>query len=216
MRLPSILLCLAALAPAAAALAGSVPFDAGWKTQRLTLFGPSNDYTFEGDAVRVVSEDSVSLAYRELDPGLADARAARWRWQVSEGVAATDLAQKGGDDRNIAVYFMFVPEDRAAELRGSNVVSLLDEDSARVLVYVWGGAHEAGQMLESPYLGARGRTVVLRPAGTGDAEEAVDLAADHARAFGGAPGALVGVAVSADSDDTDGRIDAQLSDLRIE
>jgi len=53
----------------------------------------------------------------------------------------------------------------------------------------------------------------LRPAGTGAHRENVDLAADYRRAFGGVPGALVGLAVSADSDDTNSRIRARVSGL---
>jgi hypothetical protein len=41
----------------------------------------------------------------------------------------------------------------------------------------------------------------------------VDLLADHQRAFGETPLSLVGLAVSADSDDTDTGIRARLSNL---
>lgn len=200
----------------AAQAAETVPFDARWKTQRLTLFGPQNEFSFNGEAVRVTSDDAVSLAYLELDPDLWTARGARWDWSVDTGVAATDLTRKGGDDRNLALYFMFVPQDQAPELRGTRVTDLLTEESARILVYVWGGDHAAGEMLESPYLDERGRTIVAEPAGTGAAKVAADLASDYRRAFGSTPGALVGIAVSADSDDTDGRIEATVSNLRLE
>lgn len=71
-------------------------------------------------------------------------------------------------------------------------------------------------MLPSPYLGERGKTVVLRAAGTGAHGEDIDLAADYARAFGSdAPGALVGIAVSGDSDDTESRIDASIRNLAV-
>ena len=52
--------------------------------------------------------------------------------------------------------------------------------------------------------------------GTGRFAERVDLVRDFQRAFGEAPGVLVGLAVTADSDDTDGEIRARISDLRIE
>jgi hypothetical protein len=68
----------------------------------------------------------------------------------------------------------------------------------------------------SPYLGARRRTIALRQAGTGAHRETVDLARDYQRAFGSAPTALVGLALSADSDDTGTEIMAELSGLRLE
>lgn len=67
----------------------------------------------------------------------------------------------------------------------------------------------------APYLGARGKTVVLRGAGTGQARESVDLAADFRRAFGGQATSLVGLAVSGDSDDTDTMIRARISSLTM-
>jgi hypothetical protein len=58
--------------------------------------------------------------------------------------------------------------------------------------------------------------VVLRGAAPGRHSERVDLAADHARAFGTAPQALVGLAISADSDDTGTVIEARLSGLSLQ
>jgi hypothetical protein len=43
----------------------------------------------------------------------------------------------------------------------------------------------------------------------------VDLAGDYARAFGGSAGALVGLAVSGDSDDTDSTISAAIANLSL-
>jgi hypothetical protein len=92
----------------------------------------------------------------------------------------------------------------------------LSHEDVRVLVYVWGGDHAPGAFLDSPYLGPRGKTVVLRPAGTGEARERVDLAADFSRAFGGQRTALVGLAVSGDSDDTNTRITGRISGLTLQ
>ena len=202
-------------AAAGAAFAASVPFDDAWKVQRFSLFS-GNDYDFNGDTLAVGSDGTVSIAYRPLAEENWSASSASWSWGVDEGVPPTDLSQKGGDDRNLAVYFVFLPEDRAEEMQGVAITSLLNEDDIRALVYVWGGDHERGELLDSPYLGERGKTVVLRPSGTGAHEESVDLAADHEAAFGTQPGALVGVAISGDSDDTETSIDASVSNFVVE
>lgn len=200
----------------APALAGPVAFDGSWKQQRFSLFS-ANSYGFGGSSVSITSDGSVSLAYRRVDPAFWGAGSARWTWSVAEGVPPTDLTRKGGDDRNAALYFVFLPEAEAKALgSNANVRKLLTADSARVLVYVWGGNHGRGKVLPSPYLGARGKTVVLRGAGTGSHSETVDLAKDYARAFGGQKGALVGLALSADSDDTDSRVVAQISGLSLD
>ncbi|MGG7565880.1 DUF3047 domain-containing protein [Rhodovulum sp. DZ06] len=204
----------ASLLAAAPAAANPVGFD-GWTEQRFSLFS-SNDFAADGDALSVRSDGTVSLLWTALPAAYAPARNAAWSWAVDASVPATDLTARGGDDRNLALYFLFLPEAEAAAARDKSIKALLEAENARVLMYVWGGDYAAGQILPTPYLGDRGRTVAMRKAGDGAARERVDLAADLARAFGEDPGALVGLAVSADSDDTDARIVARIEGLTVE
>ncbi len=201
-----------ALGAAASATAGQVNFSNGWQEQRLSLFS-SNDYTF-GQNLGLVSDGSVSIAWSRVDRADWDTKGASWSWTVDQSVPATDLAQKGGDDRNISVYFVFVPQSLAPGLEGANIRSLLGNEDVRIVQYAWGGNHARGQVIPSPY-GPQGQgvTIALRQAGKGSFNESVDLAADYARAFGGEKGALVGLAVSGDSDDTNSVIRAALGNL---
>jgi len=201
-----------ALGAAASATAGQVNFSNGWQEQRLSLFS-SNDYTF-GQNLGLVSDGSVSIAWSRVDRADWGTTGASWSWTVDQSVPATDLAQKGGDDRNISVYFVFVPQSLAPGLEGANIRSLLGNEDVRIVQYAWGGNHARGQVIPSPY-GPQGQgvTIALRQAGTGSFNESVDLAADYARAFGGEKGALVGLAVSGDSDDTNSVIRAALGNL---
>lgn len=194
--------------------AQALPFDGGWTHQTFPR-RKANAYAQQGATLQVESDQGVSLLIRAVPEGQWGARAASWRWAVDEGVPATDLARKGGDDRNLALYFAFMPRADAERLVGAAPRRVLTDKAARTLVYVWGGQGRRGQMLESPYMGARGRTVVLRPSGTGAHQESVDLAGDYARAFGQAPDVLFGIAVSADSDDTAVRIRARIESLRL-
>jgi hypothetical protein len=207
---------LAALACAAPASADRIAFDDGWQEQTFSLFGGGNDFVFRGDALDVGSDDAVSLVWTALPRSAWDAKQASWVWQVDASVPPTDLTRKGGDDRNLAVYFVFLPAADVAEVRDAGIRSLLNDPDARVLTYVWGGNHPAGAMLRSPYLGERGRTVALRPAGTGQGTAQVNLAADYSAAFGAAAPSVVGVAVSADSDHTGATIRARVSNLRLD
>jgi hypothetical protein len=200
------------MASTTGALAGPVSFDTGWQEQRLSLFS-SNDYSF-GQTLGLVSDGSVSIAWTRVPRPDWGARGASWSWTVDQSVPPTDLSLKGGDDRNISVYFVFVPENRAPGLEGANIRSLLGNADVRIIQYAWGGNHAAGQVIPSPYgPPGQGVTIALRQAGTGSFNENVDLAADYARAFGGDPGALIGLAVSGDSDDTDSVIRAALGNL---
>lgn len=204
---------LVAAQPSLGTTAEIIPFDGSWKEQGfLRLF--SNDYVQRGEQLDVVSNGTVSLLWRPLDRSQQSARAASWAWRVQEGVTPTDLTVKGGDDRNLAVYFVFVDPDRAEALAGGSARRILREGSARALIYVWGGQHNRGAILPSPY-SSQLRTKVLRGSNAGAHQETVDLVADYRAAFGGSPGTLVGLAVSADSDDTKGKIVASISNLSL-
>lgn len=203
-----------ALSTATAAIAGPVSFANGWQEQRLSLFS-SNDYSF-GQSLGLVSEGSVSIAWSRVGRTDWGTDAASWSWTVDQSVPATDLSRKGGDDRNISLYFVFVPESLAPSLEGANIRSLLGNDDVRIVQYAFGGNHARGAVIPSPYgPSGQGVTIALRQAGTGSFNENVDLAADYSRAFGGEKGALIGLAVSGDSDDTDSVIRAAIGNLSL-
>ncbi|MEJ6397698.1 DUF3047 domain-containing protein [Yoonia sp. 208BN28-4] len=204
---------LAASLTATAAAAGPVSFSSGWQEQRLSLFS-SNDYSF-GNQLSMTSDGSVSIAYARVPQSDWQASSASWGWTVNQSVPATDLRRKGGDDRNLSLYFVFLPDSKAAAMQGSGINALLSDSDVRVLLYTWGGNHSRGAAFPSPYLPGQGMNIALRPAGTGSFNESVNLAADYANAFGGQPGSLVGLAVSGDSDDTDSMISAAIGNLRL-
>lgn len=141
---------------------------------------------------------------------------ASWGWSVIQSVKATDLTQKGGDDRNLALYFVFMDKKSADRLAGASIRKVLKNPSTRALVYVWGGDYPRGKILNSPYGNGKMKTVIRRTAGTGVFLENVDLSTDYKRAFGQSIGVLVGVAVSADADDTDAKIIAEISNLKLQ
>ncbi|MFT5867496.1 MAG: hypothetical protein ACI82I_003258 [Gammaproteobacteria bacterium] len=194
--------------------AGPVSFSSGWSEQRLSLFS-SNDYAF-GNSLTMTSNGSVSIAWARVDPADWGSVGASWDWSVSKSVPATDLSLKGGDDRNISIYFVFVPTIVAPTLKGAGIRSLLGRSDVRVVQYAWGGNNAMGAVIRSPYgQTGTGVTIPLRGVGTGSASETVNLSADFARAFDGARGALIGLAVSGDSDDTNSVIQAAVSNLNL-
>jgi hypothetical protein len=194
---------------------GVQPFDRGWQALTFRRI-PATQYTLNGARLGIVAEQSSSMIYRSVSPSAQGATAARWSWSVAESVPPTDLATRGGDDRNISVYFVFMDAASAARLSpDTSLTRLLANRSARILIYVWGGSHAPGSVIPSPYTRGRGFSVIRRAAGTGSHAESVDLQADHARAFGARYEALVGLAISSDSDDTGTVVRAELRDLTL-
>lgn len=210
----NLVVTTALLLAASSASAQSISF-ADWKHQRLSLFS-ANSYSFGSKTLGITSDGSVSIAWTRLPEDRWNATSAAWSWSVAQSVPPTNLSRKGGDDRNISVYFVFLPKAEAQRLKGASIRALLGNKSVRVLQYAWGGNHGRGAIISSPY-GPKGQgaTIALRQAGTGSASENVNLARDYGRAFGGTPGKLVGLAVSGDSDDTDSQIQGKLSSLTL-
>lgn len=194
-------------------LAEDIAFQ-GWTHQKFGVFG-GNNWRQSGWKLSVVSDRGVSLLWRPLPENSWQATKASWSWNVGTSVPPTDLSQKGGDDRNLAVYFIFAPQDLATKAQDLGIRKLLGNPEIRVLMYVWGGSHDRNTVVGSPYLGARGKTIVLRPAGTGQHNETIDLRSDLDRIYGNRDLRLIGLAVSADSDDTETRIEAGISNLRL-
>ncbi len=85
---------------------------------------------------------------------------------------------------------------------------LLGDDSARILMYVWGGNHMRGDILPAPYLNELGR-IILRPASTG--RRRTGQPKNRFQRALAQTTRLVGIAISADSDDTDTQIRAGVS-----
>ena len=195
------------------AAATQIPFDGSWREQGfLRLF--SNDYIQQGNQLNIVSDGTVSLLWRAVPESLRGAQAASWAWTVQQSVPPTDLGLKGGDDRNIALYFVYTTAENAANINPNRAAKLLRDKNTTALVYVWGGDKDRGTVMQSPYHPGL-RTFIRRGAGTGQHQESVDLASDYRAAFGTGPGVLIGVGVTADADDTNTFIRAQLSNLTL-
>ncbi|NDR58809.1 DUF3047 domain-containing protein [Aliiruegeria sabulilitoris] len=198
-----------------AASAGyAVPFGQ-WPEQKFPRL-PGNQWTQSPQSVVVVSDSSVSLIWTRLSDSEGTKTKASWDWSVLASVPPTQLDRKGGDDRNLALYFVFMPPELAEASRNAGVRKMLRSREARVIMYVWGGEHARGEVLSSPYLGNRGKTIIRRSAGTGNYRESVDLEEDFVRAFGSKKTVLVGLAVSSDSDDTGSTVRARLGRINLE
>ncbi|MFN3231444.1 MAG: DUF3047 domain-containing protein [Alphaproteobacteria bacterium] len=217
-----ITLCLAT-APAAA---GSLPTPpdlerAGWSTFSFDNSAPARFIGHEDGRLEVYTYSSTSLLYRDLisdEPG----ERLSWRWRVDRATARTDLSQKGGDDRSLAVHLWF-PETAGHR---PGLFTQIGRGVARALgapvpgnsiTYVWGGKHPPATMLPNPYFND-GVIIVLEsnqaPLKTWR-DVSVDWRADFKNAFGYEAPAPSHIAVSADSDDTGSQSRGFIADIHL-
>lgn len=171
--------------------------------------------TIDGCGVALSGRGVVGIVYRVLAEGVPTERLS-WRWRVTSGPGATDLARRGGEDRAIAVHVWYPAGDEGflaglgRRLAGLPAVG-------RAVSYVWGGDRPAGTILDNPFLDDAVQ-IVVEPAGTGGWRRVTaDVAADYRRAFGEAPPSRPRfLAVSGDTDDTGGFLDVAVADLAFE
>jgi hypothetical protein len=191
---------------------------AGWTDLTFFRKKPAEFVAKDNQTVSIMAQSAVSLIWKRIEGSGALATRASWRWRVDEGVGPTDLAKKGGDDRSIALYFVFSKEDPAV-LKTATMTSLLRSGDGKILIYVFGGRDARGAVIPNPYLPGRGVTIVQRNAsaerGVWLAERA-DIQADAKRIYGADVGRLVAIALSSDSDDTSGSTKAELSSLVLQ
>ncbi|MDX6750845.1 DUF3047 domain-containing protein [Geminicoccaceae bacterium 1502E] len=216
-------LAAALLAPlAASADVGPALEQAGWR--ELVFRGrETNRFEARAQGIEVVSRQSVSVLWRDVEAAPSSTPLLRWRWRVEEAVPPTDLSRKGGDDRSLAVYVAFAFDAASAgfwERAKRAALGAFTDDPlpGQVLTYVWGGEGPEG-WFANPHLPGGGMLRVLRGSGAPLGrwlEEEVDLEADFRAAFGAEPGAVMGLGISADSDDTGSHARGRVAGLVFE
>ena len=192
---------------------------AGW--MELTIPGKTPAlYRLSDDGdLEVRSKAGVSILYRMLAPKEQNCGVLAWRWRVDEAVPATDPAEAGKDDRDLAIHIWFTDDERGGLWKGlaRAVTKILGiPPMGKALTYVFGGTGERHRRLVNPHHNPGGVLVVLRPTGTEIGkwfDERIDFAADFEQAFGKAMPKPMYVALSADSDDTGARSVGRISEL---
>ena len=194
----------------------------GWQELKFDDLTP-NQWREEDGAVVVSGSSSVSILYTSANASAAATPILRWKWRVDQGTPATDLGQKGGDDRPISLTVGFAYDSANASF-GESMKRVIVENVAgadapgRVIDLAWGGTAPVGTILESPYSGYSGRIVTMESgaAGGGWVEELIDIAALYRSEWGSEPPPITRIAVSSDGDDTGSTVSARIADIRFE
>ncbi|MHB1123149.1 MAG: DUF3047 domain-containing protein [Ramlibacter sp.] len=160
-------------------------------------------------AVSVTASSSASMLRRRLRIEPADLGSVVFSWKVPALIADADMASGESDDAPVRVMLVFDGDRSRFSARDAMLSELMraltgEEMPYATLMYSWCSRREAGTVVTNART-SRVRTVVVE-SGPQKLNRWLDyrrnVRADFERAFGEPPGALVGVAIMSDSDNT--------------
>jgi hypothetical protein len=174
------------------------------------------------DAMAVLSVASASMVRKDVRVEAAQLGALLFSWQVPELIAGADMAVRDTDDSPVRLVLVFEGDRSKFSARNAMLSELSraltgEEMPYATLMYVWANEGEAGRVIVNPRTDRIRKLVV--EAGAGglgrwlDYER--DVRADFERAFGEPAGALVGVGLMTDSDNTRSRAQAWYGPVRL-
>lgn len=235
--LVSLLLAACATEPARPVFNSVQPFSAnrpgldlphGWSPWIITSAKAPTRYDLVVDpqtqriVLHAVAERSATGLKQQLDVDPAAWPFIAWEWRIVELVPEADLTDRHSDDSPARLLLFF--DGDLAKLPARDKMLM---ETARMLtgqpipfatlMYVWDNHQPVGTVIPSAVFGQLKMVV----AGTGPdrlgqwKQFARNYAQDYERAFGHAPGRLVGIGVLTDTDNTASAIEAFYGDIRL-
>lgn len=158
-------------------------------------------------AANSVSSASMLRQVMRVEPAeLADLR---FSWKVPALIAHADMALRDADDSPVRILLMFEGDRSKFSSKNAMLSELAraltgEELPYATLMYVWCNTRAPGTVIVNPRTD-RVRKLVVE-SGTGNLQQWIDykrdIRKDYETAFGEAPGALVGIGIMTDSDNT--------------
>ena len=227
-RLPLFLthLCALALLAGCATTVAPPPSAEGWQPMKLPG-KPLTRYSWtEKDgraALEAQSERSASLWRKRLDPAVPHVGEVDFSWWVQGLIPGANVSDAQHEDAVARVIFGFDGDVNTLPLRTRMKFELAQALTGEAppyatLMYVWDSQLPVGTVVVNPR-SDRIRKIVLEsgPTHLGQWRSYQrDVRADYRRAFGEDPGALIGVAVMTDSDNTRSRAEAWYGEIRFQ
>jgi Protein of unknown function (DUF3047) len=198
--------------PAASAQAFTWHDDKPWQSftlpsKKTTRF---SRMTLDGrDVVMASADGSASMLRQQVRVPADQLQKVRFSWKVPQLIANSDLALREGDDSPVRVVLAFEGDrskwsSKNAMLSELSRVLTGEEMPYATLMYVWSNQHAPESIVLNPRTD-RIRKLVVQ-SGPQKLKQWLDyernIKADFERAFGEAPGALVGIALMTDTDNT--------------
>ncbi len=160
-------------------------------------------------AMLAVADSSASMLRKKIRLNATELQQVRFSWKVPKLIENADVALRENDDSPVRIVLAF-EGDRSKWSAKNAMLSELsrtftgEELPYATLMYVWSNQQAAGSVIHNPRTD-RIRKIVVE-SGKKNLGQWIDyerdIKADFQRAFGEAPGALVGMALMTDTDNT--------------
>jgi len=173
-------------------------------------------------AVLAHAVSSASMLRQTLRIVPADLGRVQFSWKVPQLIAQADLTRREGDDSPARLILVFEGDRARFSAKNAMMSELLraltgEELPYATLMYVWGNQPGTDSVIVSPRTDRIRKLVVESgPDRLGlwvDYER--DVRADFEQAFGEAPGALVGIGIMTDTDNTRSTVQAWYGPVRF-
>jgi hypothetical protein len=146
----------------------------------------------------------------------------RFSWLLPQLIANADVGDRASDDSPVRLVLAFEGDRSTFSLKNAMLNELAltltgEEMPYATLMYVWCNRRPVGSVVHN-HRTDRIRQLVVESGSTGlqqwrDYER--NIRADYEKVFGEAPGALVGIAVMTDSDNTKSTVLAHYGDISL-
>ncbi|MBT9505923.1 MAG: DUF3047 domain-containing protein [Rhodoferax sp.] len=161
------------------------------------------------DVLAVHSESSASMMRQKIRVLPDDLGQVQFSWKVPELIAQADMALRNADDSPVRIVLAFEGDRSRFSAKNAMLSELSNLMTGEplpyaTLMYVWCNTRAPGSVIVNPRTD-RIRKLVVESGGKNlnqwlDYER--DIRADYERVFGEPPGALVGVGIMTDTDNT--------------
>jgi hypothetical protein len=161
------------------------------------------------DAMAATAASSASMLRHAVRIEPEELGNVRFSWKVPALIDMADMAQRDADDSPVRIVLAFEGDRGHFSARNAMLSELAraltgEEMPYATLMYVWCNKREAGSVIVNPRTDRIRKMVV--ESGPGKLNQWLDyerdIRNDFIKAFGEPPGALVGVAIMTDSDNT--------------
>jgi len=202
------------------------PLPLGWEPVKLSDKQKPTVYTLvESDGAVVLHADAVAAASGLAQFTVFDVKSApvvEWRWKVGALIDGADNRYGATDDSPVRLLLAFDGDKSRLPFVERAVFFLAKQLSGRdlpyaMLEYVWANKAPVGTVIEHPYTTRVKMLVVASgPGGVGKWQSlSRNVHDDYRHAFGEEPGALTGIGVLTDTDNTGGSVEAWYGDIRF-